>query len=228
MIPFRMIGRSSYRPYAVFGLLLLNLAFFAWQIVAAAQAGRPFEELYGAYAFVPCLIGQEPIFDVLFRALRSPFLHGSFAALAVHLLFLWIFAPRVEAYYGAGRFLAFFGVMTLAGYGASMLLHGVNCVPLVGPGATLAGVLGAFFVLYPGQRVAVQLPYWGSHVLPAWLFIVAYMILQILEPAGGALSGTIAPTWHELGTFFAGLVLTFAATLFKPAPAADPFAHLDD
>src|SRR3990170_160675 len=115
MIPIRVMGRSKFRPYATFYLIVFNLLFFIVELVMISQSGmRVFKE----WSFNPCLIGSVPITEVALDNLRSMFMHGSWTHLAGNMMFLWVFGQRVEEYLGSLRFALFFIV---AGTGAHLV-----------------------------------------------------------------------------------------------------------
>lgn len=227
--PFRIVGRSNYRPYMTFAILVLNILFFAWEIIVTASQGQPIEQLYDHYALVTCSIGQVSVFEIFIDGFRSLFLHLTFLELITNMLFLWVFGPAVEQFLGHRRFLAFYLAVGFGGHFASILFSGGECSALAGASGAIAGVLGGFLLLYPWRRIEAFIPMMGRGFnVPAFFYIFIYIGAAFLMEEGGPLSGTIAPFWDEIGGFLSGFVILFVVTMFKAAPKVYPFPTLDD
>lgn len=227
--PFRVVGKNDYRPYATFGILVVSILFLIWEISITVQAGQSIEQIYDSYALVTCQIGQVPLPELAIDGLRSLFMHSSFVEFLTNMLFLWVFAPSVEQFLGRRNFLAFYIIAGFGGHIASIVFSGGDCLTLVGSSGSIAGVLGAFLILYPLRRIEAFVPLLGRGFnLPAFFYIIMYMGAAFFMDEGGPLSGTLAPFWDEIGGFVSGLLILFVVTLFKAAPRGNPFAHLDD
>lgn len=223
---YRRVGRINYRPYSVFALLVISVYFLFWAIYVSAQAAQPFESLVDEYALVTCTLGQQPFLHSVVDAVRSFFLHTSVLDLVFNMLTLWVFGPLVERWLGHRNFLAFFLLTGFIGHGANLLLGGGECQTLFGPSGAIAGVLGAFLLLYPTRRVDIIL-FGRSYNIPSGLFIMVYLLASVFG-GNDVLSGQVTPFWDELSGFAFGMIAVFVLTLFKPAPKVDPFEHLDD
>lgn len=228
MIPYRTVGKTSTRAYATFGLIITTFVFFLWEIVITSQSGKPIDELLPLYAFQTCEVGVQPIGHILVDGVRSIFMHLSFIAFGTNMLFLWIFAPRVEEFFGHRGLLAFYLASGFGGFVLSAILSGGNCNVVVGSNAAMAGILGAFFFFNPMKLIDAYVPIINrTMALPAIVFIIAYLALTVFSSQGGPLSGVTAPFWDEVGGFLTGFLIAFVAAFFKPVPAVDPFEHLD-
>ena len=147
-----------------------------------------------------------PVLSVL----TAMFLHGGWLHLIGNMLFLWIFGNNVEDRLGRLRFIAFY---LLCGYVAAYGFAFVNAnstVPLVGASGAIAGVLGAYIVLYPRARVWSLVPFllFIPLRLPAWLVLGMWFVLQWIYSTGTAVSegGAVAYLAHVLG-FVTGVLL---------------------
>ena len=227
--PFRIVGRSNYRPYMTFAILVLNLLFFTWEILVTASHGQPIDQLYDHYALVTCHVGQVPLAETLIDGFRSIFMHLTFLELVTNMLFLWVFGPAVEQFLGHRRFMAFYVAVGFGGHLASVIFSGGECSALAGSSGAVAGVLGAFLLLYPARRIEAFIPMLGRGFnIPAFLYIFIFMGAAFLMDEGGPLSGTLAPFWDEIGGFISGFLILFVITMFKAAPKANPFPSLGD
>lgn len=228
MIPYRIVGKTTYRPYATFAILTLCGGFFIWAIQVSVQAATPFATLLPQYTLSTCDFGHKDLLGFLGDGVRALFLHTSFMEFVTNMLFLWIFAPRVEEFMGHRRFFVLFLLMGFGGHFASFLFGGGDCVILASPSGAISGVLAAFLFLYPAKRIDTGVPFTGrSFELPAVFFVVMYLGIQFFADSGGPLSGDIQPYWDEIGGFAMGLAIIFIGTLFKPAPNVDAFDFLD-
>ncbi|MCU0515106.1 MAG: rhomboid family intramembrane serine protease [Anaerolineae bacterium] len=229
MIPYRIEGRNSFRAYATFGLLVVTVLFFLWEVLIAAHHRQPIETYLGDYALVTCRVGQESLLETTLDGVRSIFLHTTFTGFVMNMVFLWLFGPAVERFMGHRRFLLFFFVAGFGGHIATLLFapRG-DCLTLIGPAGAIAGVLGAFLWLYPARRIETFIPLLTRKFdLPALFFALLYFALSIFVLEAGPLSGQIQPFWDEAGGLLTGLLIIFVTTLFKPAPAGNPLEHLD-
>ncbi len=184
-----MLGRSELeRLFLLGGLVPARFTDAAW----AASAGLP-----------PA--GPLPVFTCMF-------LHGGWFHLISNMWVLWIFGDNVEGRMGHGRFVAFY---LLAGVAAS-LAHGVinptSTLPTVGASGAIAGVLGAYMILFPRSRVLTLIPicFYPLFVqLPATLFLGFWFVSQLLNGTAQAAAGAVGGVawWAHIGGFVAGLGL---------------------
>ncbi len=142
--------------------------------------------------------------------LTSLFLHGSWLHLLGNMLFLWIFGNNIEDRFGRFRYLIFYlGCGLLATYGFA-LTNSSSTEVLIGASGAIAGVLGAYLVLYPRARVWSLVPFlfFIPLRLPAWLVLGLWFLLQWVYTAGYALSsaGSVAYLAHVVG-FVAGALV---------------------
>lgn len=227
MFPHRVAGKHDFRAYGTFTLLVVMLLAFGWEISFAVRLGQPMENYFAHYALMPCMVGQQSLGETLIDGVRSLFLHGSFMQLLTNLMFLWIFGPGVESYFGHRRFLVFFFVAGFGGWVMAALFR-QSCDPLIGPSGALTGTMAAFLVLYPARRIETYIPTIARKFdFPALFFVIAYFSLSIFVLDAGPLSGQVRPFWDEFGGFITGLVFIFIATMLKPAPAVNALEHLD-
>ncbi len=158
--------------------------------------------------------GLVPAFFSVINVFTSMFVHGGFAHLAGNMLFLWIFGDNVEDRLGHGRFLVFYLLCGFAAAVAQTALNPNSLVPMVGASGAIAGVMGAYLVLYPRSRVLMLFPFPPIlFELPAVFFLVMWFLVQFLNGINqlpiferNAISGGVAFWAHVMG-FVAGLLL---------------------
>jgi membrane associated rhomboid family serine protease len=203
---------------AVFVLLQLpSDAFtYAWSAVPfEITTGRDLVEpvsVPGIPQPIPQFPGPEPIQLTL---LSSMFMHGGWLHLGGNMLFLWIFGDNVEHALGRVLFIAFYLVAGLIASFAQILIDTDSVIPTLGASGAISGVLGAYLVLFPGNRVTVFLFRFVTQV-PAIIAIGMWAVLQFVngfgsiavsEETGG---GGIAYMAH-IGGFVAGVVAGLVA-----------------
>jgi membrane associated rhomboid family serine protease len=158
--------------------------------------------------------GLVPAYFSLLNVLTSMFVHGGLAHLGGNMLFLWIFGDNVEDRMGHGRFIAFYLMCGFAAAIAQTALNPNSLVPMVGASGAIAGVMGAYLVLYPHSRVLMLFPFpVFLFELPAVVFLVIWFLVQFLNGINqlpifehNAISGGVAFWAHVIG-FVAGLIL---------------------
>ena len=207
MIPIRDDAPRSTTPFINYFLVTLNVLMFLFE---QRQPG-----FASTFAFVPAsadrwLAGKETLVDAFEPALISMFLHGSWLHLIGNMWFLVIFGDNVEDRLGHFRYLIFY---LLCGLGATLthlLFNLHSLIPSLGASGAIAGVLGAYFLLFPSARV---LTWFGFFILwlPAWLVLGYWFVIQFLS--GAATSVTVASQrggvafWAHVGGFLAGMIL---------------------
>ena len=146
--------------------------------------------------------------------LTSMFLHGGIMHVAGNMLYLWIFGDNVEDRMGHGRFLVFYLLCGTAAALAQTITQPDSVVPMVGASGAIAGVMGAYFVLYPKSRIVTLVPLFFIFQVvevPAILFLGIWFLMQfvnglgsIVTVAAGQSAGGIA-FWAHVAGFVAGI-----------------------
>jgi membrane associated rhomboid family serine protease len=160
-----------------------------------------------------CVVDNDPI--NWFTPLTSMFLHGGWMHLLGNGLFLWVFGNNVEDSMGRLRFLLFYVLCGLAAAAAQVFVGPSSAVPMVGASGAIAGVLGAYLILYPRVRVRVLfilVIFVFTVRVPAWTVLIWWIGYQIiaalpqLSPVSSQVSSGVA-VWAHIGGFFAGVGL---------------------
>lgn len=200
-------------PLGTLLLIAANLAVFGYEVDLALSGGRALKLFLGEYSLVPrqwMLHWDDPA--AWLPVLTSMFLHGGAAHVIGNCWYLWVFGRGVEDRLGVLRFLC---VYLLCGLGAAVLQVAVDSdslVPMLGASGAISGVMGGYFVLFPGAWVYTLVP-WIVPILPlpAFLLLIAWFVLQTLNGFGalvdgGAARGGVA-WWAHAGGFVSGLML---------------------
>jgi membrane associated rhomboid family serine protease len=218
MIPLFDDHRTRTFPWVTVALLLSNVAVFGYELTLASS-GR-LDAFIGTFAFVPARFLADPFAtSQLATVVTSMFLHGGFAHLGFNMLYLWIFGDDVEDRLGAPRFLAFYLMCGIAALAAQTLSDPASMTPTVGASGAIAGVLGAYLVLYPRARVrtlVIIVILFELVDLPAAIVIGLWFLLQLASGIGSlgsaASAGGVAYFAH-VGGFIAGVLVALPLRL---------------
>jgi membrane associated rhomboid family serine protease len=194
-------------PVVTYLLIALNILFFL------AELGGG-EEFIKQWAFIPQRFSANPLgdFPTLFT---SMFMHAGWLHLGMNMLYLWIFGDNVEDRLGKVKYLALYLLSGIAATFAQYLFFSHSKLPNVGASGAIAGVLGAYILFFPGQKVTVLL---GQSIVPmrSLLVIGLWFFLQLVSGAGTLYStqdtGGVAYMAH-IGGFIAGLAVAFVFRL---------------
>ena len=190
-------------PLVTYALIVLNVLFFLVEL----SGGNAFID---QWAFVPRRFMANPASDFL-TLFTSMFMHESWIHLGGNMLYLWIFGDNVEDRFGHGKFLIFYLLCGLAATFAQLAFSLGSNIPNLGASGAIAGVLGAYILLFPQQQVRVLM---GRSVIPVPALIVIgfWIVLQFFSGfasiANTSDTGGVAYMAH-IGGFIAGFVLTF-------------------
>jgi len=246
VIPLRDSVPTSRRPVVTQALIALCALVFA------AQLADPEGELFERLGLVPARLFDPDVEHLVREVRRGPFglveharpllvpwvpdwltlltctfLHGGWLHILGNMLFLWIFGDNVEDRLGRIGFLLFYLGCGAAASAAHLFIEPHSLLPTVGASGAIAGVMGAYLLLYPHSRVQM-LVIWGFFVdfivLPAPFFLGYWFLLQFLQ--GTMTLGRAANTggvafWAHIGGFVAGLVIAGVLKLterLRPEP----------
>jgi membrane associated rhomboid family serine protease len=223
MIPIRddVPGRGF--PLVVACLILVNLLVFLLEVsLVTAEGGgagalAEFTDTWGLVpreflrgASQPRATGQ----IVWLTPIAAMFIHGGLLHLAGNALYLWIFGPRIEDLLGHGRFLLFYLVCGLAASALQIASNPDSYAPIVGASGAISGLLGGYAICYPTGQLRLL---WPPLRVPAALFLLAWIVIQILSGlgAGSEASSGIA-WWAHVGGFATGMVLVRSMRVRSP------------
>ena len=190
-------------PVVTYGLIVLNVLFFIVELLGG-------EAFIIRWSFVPSRFLSNPIgdFPTLFS---SMFMHAGWVHLGGNMLYLWIFGDNVEDRFGHIKFIIFYLLCGLAATFAQLIVSMGSNIPNLGASGAIAGVLGAYILLFPQGKVRVLQ---GQRVIQVSALIVIglWIVLQFFSGIGSitaaADTGGVAYMAH-IGGFVAGFVLTF-------------------
>jgi len=221
-------------PYVNWFLIGINILIylFQWLQLMADPRGadlfaREFGEVPAHLAAFLAGSHRYTLPQVALPFFTSMFLHGSWMHVIGNMWFLYIFGDNVEDYLGHFKYLAFYLISGLIAMGTQVAIYPNSTIPTVGASGAIAGVLGAYFVLYPRARVLTWFFVFVLY-LPAWVVLGEWFVLQFLAGAAtlsmahvGRDVGGVA-VWAHVGGFIAGVVMV---KLFPERRRRSPYAY---
>ena len=222
MIPIRDDQPRFSTPYVTYFLVALNVVIFLMELSIGAQSRGALNSLIFEFGVVPkqvlgSLGGRlqlSPAAAVV-PIFTSMFLHGSWLHIIGNMWVLWIFGDNIEDHVGHFLYLVFYLVCGFAAAATHILLNPASNVPTVGASGAIAGIMGAYFLLYPRARVLTIVPlivFFTFWWLPAWIVLGYWFLVQFLSGTATSVayssssSGGIA-FWAHVGGFVAGIIL---------------------
>ena len=210
MIPIRDTIRSETYPIINYVLIALNILAF----LVEQSLGRNLNEFVFTYGLVPARYSVPQISAYFTTAqqviafLTFMFLHGGFFHLLGNMWFLYIFGDNVEDRLGHFRYLAFYLLCGLASGISHLFLNWTSQIPTIGASGAIAGVMGAYFILYPRAKILTLVPiFFFLHFMkiPAFVFLGFWIFFQFLSATSSAQAGGIA-WWAHIGGFIFGMI----------------------
>ncbi|HEY3160416.1 MAG TPA: rhomboid family intramembrane serine protease [Vicinamibacterales bacterium] len=202
MIPLRDIIPSRTTPVVTIALITINVLVFLYEL----SLGRAVDAFTLYWGLVPAAFSWVTI-------LTSMFLHGGIMHVAGNMLYLWIFGDNVEDRMGHGRFLVFYLLCGAAAALAQTITQPDSVIPMVGASGAIAGVMGAYFVLYPKSRIVTLVPlffFFQVIEVPAIVFLGIWFIMQFISGLGSIVTVAAGSTggiafWAHVAGFVAGI-----------------------
>ena len=214
MIPLKDTIPSERYPIVTVLLILANISAFFYEI----SLGRHLPQFVKFAGVVPArfldsqLHVSQGLLGRYFPIFTSLFLHGGWVHLLGNMLYLWVFADNIEGRLGHFKFPIFY---LLCGFGASLahiFANPTSTVPSIGASGAIAGILGAYFILYPKSTVITLVPiffFFQIVELPAFIFLGVWFLMQFFSGMltlglGTAQTAGIA-WWAHIGGFLSGI-----------------------
>jgi membrane associated rhomboid family serine protease len=207
MIPLRDVIPSRTAPLVTVTLIALNALAFFFELSLPEVPRQAFLTTFGV---VPADFAWLTVFT-------SMFLHGGWLHVLGNMLYLWIFGDNVEDRMGHGRYLVFYLFCGTVAAIAQVLVDPSSTIPSIGASGAIAGVMGAYFVLYPRSRILTLIPifvFLEVVEVPAIFFLGFWFLMQLLSGVGSIAMQVQSGTggiafWAHVAGFAAGAVGVF-------------------
>jgi len=215
MIPLRDDNPSSTRPFVTYLIIAVCVAAFLYMRSLGSES--QIERFVFRYGAIPGEVtgrSGAAVTEEYPTLITSMFLHGGWLHLGGNMLYLWIFGDNVEDRMGHVGFLIFYIITGIAAVMSHILLEPNSSVPLIGASGAIAGVLGAYLVLFPRHRILSLIPFglFSRFVhVPAIYFLPIWFVLQLISGLVSIAAGQAQGIawWAHVGGFVAGMVLVF-------------------
>ncbi|MDA3936405.1 MAG: rhomboid family intramembrane serine protease [Actinomycetota bacterium] len=211
MIPIKDQNPTSGFAWVTLMLLVANVSVFAYEASLSAPA---LNDLIATWTFVPSRFLADPFSPLQWATLfAAMFMHGGWLHLGSNMLYLWIFGNNIEDRLGAVRFVAFYLLAGVIATAAQTIADTSSNVPMLGASGAIAGVLGAYLVLYPRAKVLTVIPIFffiELAALPAVFVIGFWFLTQLVQGVASisplAAEGGVAWFAH-IGGFATGVAV---------------------
>ncbi|HXX00403.1 MAG TPA: rhomboid family intramembrane serine protease [Candidatus Acidoferrales bacterium] len=231
MLPIKDDQPRYSTPYINSFLIGLNVLVFLFE---ATLGPSDLKTLIHQFAVIPSHVGaflagspRYPLPAILVPFFTSMFLHGSWMHVLGNMWFLYIFGDNVEDYLGHFTYLIFYLLAGLFAMGVQTAVDLHSTIPTLGASGAIAGVMGAYLILYPKARVLTWFPLIFFFYLPAWVMLGYWFVLQFFSGAATALTyegkstGGVA-FWAHVAGFIAGAVMI---KIFPERGRRSPYAY---
>jgi membrane associated rhomboid family serine protease len=205
MFPIRDHNPSGRIPYVTYLLMAANIGVFL-SYLSILGDDRALYAFYDTYALVPARLGAGYGYEGL---LTSMFLHAGWMHLAGNMLFLWIYGDNIEDEMGHLPYLGFYLLSGLAAGLAQVWFEPSSTVPMVGASGAIAGVMGAYLLLFPKAKVDILIifvVFFRIFPIPAWILLMLWFAMQFIGGIGADPDQGGSAYWAHAGGFVAGLL----------------------
>jgi membrane associated rhomboid family serine protease len=210
MIPIRDTIQSRTYPVVNNTIIAVNVAVYFLQLTRGAHL----HEFFVIYGLVPARYSVPEISRYFsfgqqaFSFVSFMFLHGGFWHLLGNMWSLYIFGDNVEDRIGPLRYLAFYLLCGMTSGLTHLVINSHSQVPTIGASGAIAGVMGAYFILYPKARILTLIPIFFIPYfveIPAFFFLGIWFLLQFLSAAGSQAQSSGVAWWAHIGGFVFGI-----------------------
>ena len=205
MLPVQDFRPTKIFPVVTYTIIAVNILVFLLEIFLEMTGNL--EWFYYTFAIIPANIVEG---KQIYTLITAMFMHGGYAHIFGNMLYLHIFGNNVEDSMGSKRFIIFYLLCGLAASFAQIFIDPTSTIPNLGASGAIAGVLGAYLIMYPTERIGTILGYAYIRV-PAVFVLLFWFVLQLFSGVlslGDTSAGGIAFFAH-IGGFVAGLILIF-------------------
>jgi membrane associated rhomboid family serine protease len=215
MFPLKDDNPTRITPVVTWALIAINVIIFLYQVSLGPRLGEVFIFQFGA---IPAVVVGDQKLPAAITAIpagmsvfTSMFLHGGWMHLIGNMWFLWIFGNNIEDAMGPLRFLAFYLICGYLAAWSHIAANAESLIPMVGASGAIAGILGAYLLLYPRAKVwtlIFLLFFIRVMYIPAWIILGYWFFIQVANNsfAGNQTGGGVAFGAH-IGGFLAGILL---------------------
>ena len=205
MIPLRDSTPSNTFPLVTVCLIIINLLIFSYETTLGSKG---LDALIYTFGLVPAnYTGFNGSWTGYLPFLSSTFLHGSWMHVIGNMWVLWLFGDNVEDKMGRGRFLLFYLLCGLIAGIAHFIFNPTSQVPVVGASGAVAGIMGAYFLMFRRAKVFTYIPPIFLLNIPAWVYLGFWALYQLFFGTFQTVNQGQIAFWAHVGGFAAGMIL---------------------
>jgi membrane associated rhomboid family serine protease len=222
MLPIKDLNPTRRFPFLTYAIIVINVLVFLWELsLSPAQL----EAALTSLSVVPARVSADPFsLDSILSVIRGMFFHAGWSHLLGNMLYLYLFGDNVEDRLGRIVYLVLYFGSGFAATVAQVAIDPTSTIVQLGARGAIAGVLGSYFILFPGVRVKGIVPL--THIglwtdWPAWLVLGLWFLVQFFNGAaslGVQTSMAGVAFFAHIGGFVFGLILTLLVMRFYPQP----------
>ncbi len=218
MIPVSDSPQSRTFPYVNVALIVSSVLVFLYELTLSLADVNRFYFDHGVVPrqLVDWLEDPSGVTEPL-TVVTSAFVHGGWLHLVGNMLYLWVFGDNVEDALGHVKYGAFYVVSATGAVALQVAVDTNEVIPMVGASGAIAGVMGAYLVLYPTARVNTLIWFFPVPV-PAVVLIGVWFLMQLLSGTaalgGDTLSEQAVAFWAHVGGFVTGFAIVLGARPF--------------
>ena len=231
MFPIKDDQPRSSTPYVNWFLMALNILVYLFQSTLDPRSYELFARQFGVVpSHLAAFLAGSPRYSlpaVVIPFFTSMFVHAGWPHVLGNMWFLYIFGDNVEDYLGHFKYLGFYLLAGLFAMATQVIIYPNSNLPTVGASGAIAGVLGAYFILYPRARVLTWFFVFVFYI-PAWIMLGYWFVFQFFMGAAtlsmarpGHDVGGVA-VWAHVGGFVSGLVMI---KIFPERARRYPYAY---
>jgi rhomboid family protein len=219
MIPLRDIIPSRTTPYITVTIIALNVMAWLFELSLPRDVLPVFLQVYGVVPgdfHAPTLIS-------------SMFLHGGWSHVIGNMWYLWIFGDNIEDRLGHARFIVFYLLCGITAALGQIVVDPSSTLPTIGASGAIAGVMGAYFVLYPHSRVLTLIPWIFLQVveLPAIVLLGFWFLMQLFSAGAIAVTASTHGGGVAFAAHVAGFVMGMIGVFVFRKPEYDRWEPMD-
>ncbi|NEP46219.1 MAG: rhomboid family intramembrane serine protease, partial [Okeania sp. SIO2H7] len=171
MVPLKDENPIYTTPYITYGLILLNITVFVYQVSLSPEILEPFVRQWGVLPTrITASLGSSTSEAVWITLFSSQFLHGSWIHLGGNMLYLWIFGNNIEDTLGSAKYLVFYLLCGVLAAFSQWFFFQNSDVPMIGASGAIAGIMGAYLIRFPNAKILLFFLF-STIRLPAFLFL---------------------------------------------------------
>ena len=215
MIPLKDNIPSFKKPVATYVLIFINTIIYLFQFLLPSRLEEIFVYRYGFIpaTFLKAIAEHGLQAGDLYPFFTSMFIHGNWTHLISNMWILWLFGDNIEDMLGHLRFILFYLLCGFFAMLSHFIFYSNSFIPAIGASGAIAGVMGAYFVLFPYSRIITFVPVLFMPLfvrIPALIYLAVWFLIQLYNGAvssvlGGRGSGVA--WWAHIGGFLSGILL---------------------